>query len=414
MNECRKIHPMLSQYLEGELSSKDKRLVAWHLNQCAAARKELYEVERLRKRLAELPEPPFPVHLHERIMDAVFRPEVAAREKAAGIPDSPRTFLPRFLLKPAWGVAAAAVVVLVFFNLNPDWMKGLVSSGTSLLQRDHRVVEASSPVLDGAELELTPVQGFPAEDHPEEAAGGLPGMEPPAVAPRRKDAPAPAPIEKSRVAEASEAVPADGGNADPATAPSAAPEGRPVARTMKDRLTGLLAAAKKSEVPKTSTPPPGGPDVVTSLAAEGAQASASGEAAAQAWRSKGLSSASSSDLSSLPRWSGANARSAVETQELITDAQALNVYWTLLNPGEVPPPVHFETQAVVVLVASRKPTAGWRVVVDRLEDAPANVVVWYREEAPEPEGFVAQVLTRPWTMQVVPRPAKPVIFKKKD
>ena len=412
MNECRKIHPMLSQYLEGELSSKDKRLVAWHLNQCAAARKELYEVERLRKRLAELPEPPFPVRLHERIMDAVFRPEVAAREKSAGIPDAPRTFLPRFLLKPAWGVAAAAVVVLVVFNLNPDWMKGLVSSGTSLLQRDRRVVETSSPVLDGAELELTPVQGFPAEDHPEEAAGGLPGMEPPAVAPRRKDAPAPAPIGKSRVAEASEALTADGTKADSAKAPSVAPEERPVARTMKDRLTGLLAAAKKNETTKTSTPPPGGQDVLTSLAAEGAQSSASGEAAAQAWRAKGIPS--SSDLSSLPRWSGANARSAVETQELISDAQVLKVYWTLLNPGEVPPPVDFETQAVVVLVSSRKPTAGWRVVVDRLEDAPANIVVWYREEAPEPEGFVAQVLTRPWMMQVVPRPAKPVIFKKKD
>ena len=41
MNECEQTHPMLRGYIEDTLSARDRRVVARHLNLCAAARKEL-------------------------------------------------------------------------------------------------------------------------------------------------------------------------------------------------------------------------------------------------------------------------------------------------------------------------------------------------------------------------------------
>jgi hypothetical protein len=409
MNECRRIHPMLSQYLEGELPSKEKRLVAWHLNQCSAARKELYEVERLRKRLADMPEPPFPARLHERIMDAVFRPQLAARA-AEEAPDgsAPRPFLPRFLLKPAWGLAAAAVLVIALFNMNPDWMRSLSSAGHSLFRSERQAYEDGGTDLSRADLESTPVQGFPAEEAPEEVAGGLPGTEPTTV-PAKAEAPK-APVSKASVpadaARAKAAAPAAFEASREAAAPAPVAK-RAEPRNVKEGLAKALSAARKAGA-KSPTPAPAaaGLEPVQAL---GADSAAEAPVAARA-----SAPAPEPAAGGLPRWSGANARAAVETQELIIDAQTLRVYWTLLNPGEPPPPVDFDSQAVVVLVAEQKPTAGWRIVVDRLEEAPSNLVVWYREESPEAEAFVAQVVTRPWTLQVVPKPSKPVVFKKKD
>jgi len=41
MNECEQLHPLLRGYLSDSLSARDRRMVARHLNLCAAARKEL-------------------------------------------------------------------------------------------------------------------------------------------------------------------------------------------------------------------------------------------------------------------------------------------------------------------------------------------------------------------------------------
>jgi hypothetical protein len=41
MNDCEQLHPLLRGYLSDTLSARDRRMVARHLNLCAAARKEL-------------------------------------------------------------------------------------------------------------------------------------------------------------------------------------------------------------------------------------------------------------------------------------------------------------------------------------------------------------------------------------
>src|SRR5580700_4946803 len=54
MSECEQIHPMLRGYLGETLSARDRRMVARHLNLCAAARKEL---DRLRSGVVKTPPP---------------------------------------------------------------------------------------------------------------------------------------------------------------------------------------------------------------------------------------------------------------------------------------------------------------------------------------------------------------------
>jgi hypothetical protein len=54
MNECEQLHPLLRGYLNDSLSARDRRMVARHLNLCAAARKEL---DRLRSGAVKTPPP---------------------------------------------------------------------------------------------------------------------------------------------------------------------------------------------------------------------------------------------------------------------------------------------------------------------------------------------------------------------
>ncbi len=54
MNECDQIHPLLRGYLHETISASQRRVVARHLNLCAASRKEM---EKLRQSPSKLPPP---------------------------------------------------------------------------------------------------------------------------------------------------------------------------------------------------------------------------------------------------------------------------------------------------------------------------------------------------------------------
>ena len=400
MNECQKVHPMLSQYLEGELSAREKRVVAWHLNQCAAARKELHQIERLNQRLRELPEPAFPVRLHDRIMNGIYRPHLAEEDRKAGRAAAGKKGLTlwSFLSRPVWGLAAAAVFAFVFFALNPEWLDRVRFTRPSLLDADRRTFGEGA---DAVRREV-PVQGFPGEE-PEETAGASPALEEEAPSPEE-------PASKPVRAEAPEAA-----------KKSYAPEA-PVTRKAKP-APARAAAVKKAPLPPAADT--GAAEVEAAMSTAGLAKETKG-AAAPSMAAEGLMAAHSArssvdasgagrlDGPDLPRWSGSNARASTSSQELITDPQTLAVYWTLLNPGEPVPKVDFSTRAVVLLVSDERPTAGWRIVLDRADETSLNYVLWYREEGPPADGVVAQVITRPWSLQVIGKPSKPVIFKRKD
>ncbi|HJT25491.1 MAG TPA: protease complex subunit PrcB family protein, partial [bacterium] len=111
-------------------------------------------------------------------------------------------------------------------------------------------------------------------------------------------------------------------------------------------------------------------------------------------------------------WSGSFNPASSETQELITDAASFDKYWQTFQPGKTPPTVDFTTQAVVVLMDQERPTVGYSIHVSDLEDKTDQLVIHYKVEAPAPGSINAQVLTRPWALQIIPKPAKPVVFQR--
>jgi len=111
-------------------------------------------------------------------------------------------------------------------------------------------------------------------------------------------------------------------------------------------------------------------------------------------------------------WSGNNAPSSVETAQLIVDPGAFMEAWKILRPSENPPQVDFALKAVVSLEAGEQPHAGYGIHVTNLEEKEDELVVHYRIESPPDDSISAQILTRPWSLEVIPKPLKPVVFQK--
>jgi len=83
---CEQISPLLSAYLDGELSRAERESVEWHLSECEACRNELRELEEVKQFALQLDEVQPPISLRERIMARVekekecepFRPLLGA------------------------------------------------------------------------------------------------------------------------------------------------------------------------------------------------------------------------------------------------------------------------------------------------------------------------------------------------
>jgi hypothetical protein len=103
----------------------------------------------------------------------------------------------------------------------------------------------------------------------------------------------------------------------------------------------------------------------------------------------------------------ATARSAVEWEKL----------WRMHAGERKLPVVDFGKEIVVAVFLGSRPTAGFAVeIVDARADG-AALVVHYRETRPAAGGITAQVLTSPYHIVAVPRPAgvgdvKDVTFEK--
>jgi hypothetical protein len=110
--------------------------------------------------------------------------------------------------------------------------------------------------------------------------------------------------------------------------------------------------------------------------------------------------------------SGANSPFRTQNLEIVTDEPSFRSYWQALQPGQAVLKVDFSRQAVVVLLAGEKPTAGYSISMTALEDKNNRVAVHYRISSPPSGVMVAQILTRPWCLEVIPKPAKPVVFIK--
>jgi hypothetical protein len=111
-------------------------------------------------------------------------------------------------------------------------------------------------------------------------------------------------------------------------------------------------------------------------------------------------------------WNNNSGPSTVESQELVTDAETFQKYWQIPHPGETSPAVDFTKDAVVILNAGEKPSAGYSIHVTRLEEKTDQLVIHYKVDAPAPDAMVAAMITHPWVLQIIPKPSKPVVFAK--
>ena len=76
--------------------------------------------------------------------------------------------------------------------------------------------------------------------------------------------------------------------------------------------------------------------------------------------------------------------------------------WKAHGRGVIPA-VDFTQSMVVGVFAGSRPTAGFRITIESVvSDGPA-IRVEYREERPSPDDLVAQMLTAPFHLVVIPR-----------
>lgn len=374
MKDCKTIHPMLALHVDGALPPKDAARVEAHLAQCAEAREELEQHRKLRRTLTSLPDPAIPNDLHAKIMD-----------RLGAKPTVRRPFL---LPLPAWGLAAAACLTLFLLHQNPE-----------LTRFDEGKFQKSAPPAAPAEEKKAP-QPFVAQKKEGEKGAGSSGFS-------TNGATAAGALDKEKDSSRSTDISRAGDDkqqaADFALPQPAAGEPRAkMARKAKsaERRDEVQGQAMADAAPAA---PAGGfgleaamaPPAPTPVPTEGM-----------------MKTLSLSRQFTASAWSGLNAPATQESAELVTDAAAFTQIWAALRPGQTPPTVDFGTQAVVFLQAGEKPAAGYDIRVSRLEEQEDQLLVHYQVLVLTLNGASAQVLTHPWSLQVIPKPSKPVSFQK--
>jgi len=405
MKDCKKIHPLLALYKEGQLSSSEKSKVEKHLGLCADARKELEHFSGLIKALHEMPEPDVPADLHDKIMAKLGR-------NVTPFPQSHGWGL------PAWALSAAAIALFVLLNQYPHWQDTLRVNKPRLDQEvTGGAPRQTEPIPANAPENKTSANTFSTDSNANKQSSAPKAFvnQYAAPQPQAKDSDLNATILHKNLSVPN--VNAQLGtirdvNKDLKASSSAAPadenlELNAVTGTTDDLSkqpsTGKAARAKKKSEAQAPTDfgyasapaaaPPAPAPIVESL-------------------DKSEKALTYSREESVTTWKGNNGPATVESQELVTDEESFQKYWNIPHPGEAPPAVDFTTQAVVVLMAGGKPTVGYSIYVSRLEEKADQLVIHYRVDSPAPDTITAQILTNPWALQIIPKPSKPVVFVK--
>jgi hypothetical protein len=115
--------------------------------------------------------------------------------------------------------------------------------------------------------------------------------------------------------------------------------------------------------------------------------------------------------SAFQQWQGmTGTRTEAETL-VIKDQSAWTNLWAELK--REPPQATLDNKHIAVAIfCGTKPTAGYKVTVRGAHEESGHYVVEYVETGPAPDQMVAQVLTHPWVVAVLPASALPVVFKK--
>jgi|GEM_PF-1798550 len=416
MKNCKNLHPLLSLYRDHALSPAQEIKVQAHLKTCAQARQELEEFNRLFQAMASLPEPQPPKDLHERIM-AHLHPERDGRPVV------------RFRWKfPALGLMAAACLTLFFLVQYPDVMNPEGKKSYAPAEATpNRTVALNKPVaglppIESGKAKANRVQNAPLPNAqtyalyaPVPAGSSLSGgNEDLDVVQMKRE-------KKKNIVEAKKELGGLSGESSPAGSSGEISSGKSsldVAPSSPNYDYSVVAGSSPSSLsekqaegslsnaesaPMASAPPAAAPEANTFAALP--------PPSPKAMIAK-KRSASSADTSLYESWSGLKETTSSEEQLLVTDAESFKVYWDIFQPGQALPEVDFTGQAVVVLTDSQRPTGGYRIHVSYLEETSDHLIIHYKTENPPPDSMNIQALTWPWTLQVISKPAKPVVFQR--
>ena len=375
MKDCKKIHPLLSLYLEGELSARENKAVRRHLSSCPEARKELVRLKKLKSALKRLPEPRPPRDLHEKIM-ARLRGRGAVRGK---------------VLEFNWPIgltAAAAALALFVLVQYPHWTGP--SSPTALSAPQGRTLamkkEPIGSTVPSAPKNLDVVQNYAPATSVVNSERERPLM----MARKAKIEERPMAALGPRAMNAS---------APPAAAAPPQPDGSTLqgAEVPEESVTNVTDRTLQSSNPMAAALP------TVFANATPVKAPLSTDMAAKVQMAFGSQQAQTV-------WSGSFSPVTVESQLVVTDPVSWKAQWDSLQPGQPLPTVDFTAKTVLILNAGNQPTTGWSIQVTKLEDSPNQLIVHYQVIAPAPGAVTGQMVTRPWVIQVITQPSKPVTF----
>jgi hypothetical protein len=106
--------------------------------------------------------------------------------------------------------------------------------------------------------------------------------------------------------------------------------------------------------------------------------------------------------------------SAVETAQtaVLRDAASWQQFWTAVLGATTPAPaIDFDRQMAVAVLIGRRPTAGYSVLITGVDPGPERLAVNYRVRAPAPGDPVAQVITAPYAVAIIPTSPQPIAFR---
>ncbi len=114
----------------------------------------------------------------------------------------------------------------------------------------------------------------------------------------------------------------------------------------------------------------------------------------------------------LPHWEGDDSPVGFEYGDIVRDQEHLQVYWMLLEPGVDMPQIDFTKNVLVLRFLGQKPTPGYGIKFKRLEDYSDKTLVYYDEWGPSAASTLTGD-TRPWTLQVIPKPPQEPLLQQK-
>jgi hypothetical protein len=392
MKNCRKIHPLLALYRDKGLTPAQEKQVEDHLKTCPQARRELASFDVLLKSMAFLPDPQPPPDLHERIMARIH-------------PGSQTTPTPRFRWRiPALGLVAAACLTLFFLVQTPDIMNPREKLIPAQSGGSSKVMSTQNQPL--SELQSTrQKKALPSKRamHQAESADTYAKEMPASIGSSvlGKDSLALEKPNKSRKKEFNSFSPEANASAmSPSGGNSTASPSLPMAQVPSNFGSSAGADDKSRDLGKKEEAVP------ASAAAAPEVSPPTPQPTEGAYRSFLFSKEISGS-----NWSGDNGPSTLANQILITDTETFNTDWIGLRPHEALPGVDFSLQAVVLLWEGDHPCCGASVHVTKLEETNDQIIVHYQvvESSSSPSNPSP---IRPWSMQVIPKPVKPVVFQK--